>query len=302
MTRVHQDNQQPFRVRILTHCFFLFSSFKDSFINNFRLDWFANNKVSNTEEENLPPKPRKITSLYSKKEAEIANMDNQKEGEDEEQQEEVKKTKKKLKQKMSKESADGTEEGVEEGKENLENDKEPDTDKTAKRERSLVKTKNNGTSVKQMPQNPFDFIWDTNNLMPMNDGELTNLSRNKSNLGGKIARLDEKEKTLTNYNLNLNDLIDTNSVFSSAAQPANGENASIKENKKAKSEKKKKSKTEKKTKSKTKSNADNNSNQDTNLTSEFLATEQTNSTTGLVKKHDLTLNLAQISTPDVSIV
>lgn len=262
----------------------------------------------------MPPKPRKITSLYSKKEAEIANMDEQKEknGEDDAEKEEetnLKKNKKLKEKKLTTESADGTEEGGE----GLE--KEPDVDKAkaVKRERSLVKTKNNDTSVKQMPQNPFDFIWDTNNLMPMKDGdrELTNLSRNKSNLGGKIAKLDEKEKSLTNYNVNLNDLIDTNSVFSSAGQTApsetNGEKALIKENNnKPKSEKKKKSKnsTEKKSKTKTKSNAttSNDTNQDENLTSEFLASQQTNSTTGLVKKHDLALNLAQINTPDVSIV
>jgi hypothetical protein len=209
----------------------------------------------------LPAKPRKINTLYSKKEAEIAHFNDRDEKED---------------KKLYNESQVKIEE-----KQFLNNESDKDPSKTVKRENSLVKTKNNDTSVKKMPKNPFDFIWDTNNLMPIGDAdrELSSLSRNKSNLGGKIAKLDDKEKALTNFNMNLNNLIDTNP---SATQVENdGKTTAIKRKKK----------------SKNKSNAEISNN--SNRKSEFLSSQQTDSTTGLLKKNDLTLNLTQINTPDV---
>lgn len=209
----------------------------------------------------MPAKPRKINTLYSKKEAEIAHFNDQDEKED---------------KKLYNESQVKIEE-----KQFLNNESDKDPSKTVKRENSLVKTKNNDTSVKKMPKNPFDFIWDTNNLMPIGDAdrELSSLSRNKSNLGGKIAKLDDKEKALTNFNMNLNNLIDTNP---SATQVENdGKTTAIKRKKK----------------SKNKSNAEISNN--SNRKSEFLSSQQTDSTTGLLKKNDLTLNLTQINTPDV---
>ncbi len=209
----------------------------------------------------MPAKPRKINTLYSKKEAEIAHFNDRDEKED---------------KKLYNESQVKIEE-----KQFLNNESDKDPSKTVKRENSLVKTKNNDTSVKKMPKNPFDFIWDTNNLMPIGDAdrELSSLSRNKSNLGGKIAKLDDKEKALTNFNMNLNNLIDTNP---SATQVENdGKTTAIKRKKK----------------SKNKSNAEISNN--SNRKSEFLSSQQTDSTTGLLKKNDLTLNLTQINTPDV---
>lgn len=59
----------------------------------------------------------------------------------------------------------------------------------------LVNTISNNLNVKEMPVNPFDFIWDANDLMPKleNDRVLLNaetdlrLSRNKSNLGARVS-------------------------------------------------------------------------------------------------------------------
>lgn len=87
------------------------------------------------------------------------------------------------------------------------------TKKSKKKEILLTQTTGN-TNVKEMPLNPFDFIWDTNSLMPKieenmeclsNNDLLSNLkiSRNKTSMfGAKLAKLNENEKALTDLNIN----------------------------------------------------------------------------------------------------
>jgi hypothetical protein len=122
-------------------------------------------------------------------------------------------------------------------------------------------------ATKEMPMNPFDFIWNTDNLMPKIEDngeslgtineEFSNptVSRNKSILGGKVAKLSETEKNLTSATLG--ELINSNTIsqhtFSSSTNENEELNVSLnkrKETEKEKANKKKKEKNKSKNSSK----------------------------------------------------
>jgi hypothetical protein len=114
------------------------------------------------------------------------------------------------------------------------------TTKKSKKKEILVTQTTGNTNVKEMPLNPFDFIWDTNSLMPKieenmecitNNEVLANLklNRNKTSIfGAKLAKLNENEKTLTE--LNMNELIIptlTSTIASFANNNVSSENTMI---------------------------------------------------------------------------
>ncbi len=113
------------------------------------------------------------------------------------------------------------------------------TKKSKKKEILLTQTTGN-TNVKEMPLNPFDFIWDTNSLMPkieenmecLNNSDVfgnLKLNRNKTCIfGAKLAKLNENERMLTD--LNINELIIptlTSTISSFANNNASSENTMI---------------------------------------------------------------------------
>lgn len=50
--------------------------------------------------------------------------------------------------------------------------------------------------VKEIPSNPIDFIWDTENMLPKKD--VPDLSdHSKMALGGTVAKLDENDRITT---------------------------------------------------------------------------------------------------------
>ena len=120
-----------------------------------------------------------------------------------------------------------------------------------KKKNDVVNSQKDG-NVKEIPSNPFDFIWDTNNLMPKleNDGdglgtineEFSDFrnNRNKSTLGGRVSViLDEQNKT---FNLvDKPELIDI-STFSSTTLDSTVNNSSLAEATKTKKGVKKKKK------------------------------------------------------------
>ena len=94
--------------------------------------------------------------------------------------------------------------------------------------------------MQEIPTNPFDFIWDTNNLMPKLENDENGLgtineefsdlklNRNKTNLGGRVSKSSEEHRIA-----NLNDSNHANMIPSF--------DNSIDENKKASKKKKKNS-------------------------------------------------------------
>ena len=55
--------------------------------------------------------------------------------------------------------------------------------------------------VKEIPSNPIDFIWDTDNMLPKRD--VPDLSdHSKMVLGGTVAKLDENDRITTIGNNN----------------------------------------------------------------------------------------------------
>lgn len=113
-----------------------------------------------------------------------------------------------------------TNDAISDTEEDTETDIETESEKTmasqskSRSDRSnkskLVNTHNNSTNVKEMPINPFDFIWDTNNLMPKKEADKAivydeadlRLTRNKSNLGGRIAPSDRLQSLSSLNGLN----------------------------------------------------------------------------------------------------
>lgn len=89
-------------------------------------------------------------------------------------------------------------------------------------------------ATKEMPMNPFDFIWNTDNLMPKIEDngeslgtineEFSNpaINRNKSILGGKVAKLSETEKNLTSATLG--ELINSNTISQHTFSSSTNEN------------------------------------------------------------------------------
>lgn len=52
------------------------------------------------------------------------------------------------------------------------------------------------STVKEIPSNPIDFIWDTENMLPKKDApDLTDHS--KTALGATVAKLDENDRITT---------------------------------------------------------------------------------------------------------
>lgn len=97
------------------------------------------------------------------------------------------------------------------------------------------------TDVKEMPINPFDFIWNTKSLIPrdndgkivLNDEDIHKLSRSKSILGARIDASDKLQK------ISINELV---LQTSSVAETENGLENQVDENKLTKKAKKKKDK------------------------------------------------------------
>lgn len=121
------------------------------------------------------------------------------------------------------------------------------------------------TDVKEMPINPFDFIWNTKSLMSrdldgkiaLNEEEIQKLSRNKTILGARVDASDKLQK------ISINELV---LQTSSVAEPeVNHENQPDENKINKKSSKKKK---DKKSSSKTKK-----SNEKTCDDSTYLVTE-----------------------------
>lgn len=188
----------------------------------------ASNSTLKAQRENseLPMKPKKLTPIYSKKHAEIAKVENEEpptrdDDDDAEHIETVRsddpttrstpKTTKKKKSKKNKVTAE-----------------DDDPNKTETTPQSDVVKKD--TNVKSMPANPFDFIWDTNNMMPKMDEAAIGLDGNKSILGGTVARLNENDRF---SNLNETSLNEFSSVISAdVGQPAKKKKTTTKKKKK----------------------------------------------------------------------
>ena len=110
--------------------------------------------------DSLPRRPAKLTPIYSKKRAEITNFDEPP--------------------------------PVEERR------------KTGRKKRSSIASISGGippppppppdSHVKEIPANPIDFIWDTDNMLPRKE-DLTDHS--KTTLGGTVAKLDENDRITT---------------------------------------------------------------------------------------------------------
>lgn len=237
--------------------------------------WFSPNKVS-TEDEILPPKPTKLTPIFSRKRSEITKteedeknkvekIENNKDTKDTEKTKEKSELTSKTTDQVEKiEKSDVNETESVDKKEVLQRDgvvvvksneqkskakvenksksKEKSSEKSVTKEeekkkdsikrnasdrRKEVSTSNMDNKVKEMPLNPFDFIWDTNTLMPTAEASNDNpdefselkLQRNKSILGGKIAKLNENEKNLTFNELINANTFSTNTFASSTDEP-----------------------------------------------------------------------------------
>lgn len=97
------------------------------------------------------------------------------------------------------------------------------------------------TDVKEMPVNPFDFIWNTKSLIPrnndgkivLNEEDIHKLSRNKSVLGARVDASDKLQK------ISINELV---LQTSSVAETENGQENKVNDNKMGKKTKKKKDK------------------------------------------------------------
>lgn len=119
--------------------------------------WFTRGQSG----ESLPKRPAKLTPIYSKKRAEIANFDEPFE-------DEIRRRPRKKRSSVGDFGLTGIPEP-------------PIKDKDM---------------VKEIPSNPIDFIWDTENMLPKKD--VPDLSdHSKMALGGTVAKLDENDRITT---------------------------------------------------------------------------------------------------------
>lgn len=116
--------------------------------------WFARG----TSGDSLPKRPAKLTPIFSKKRAEIANFDEPPFDD------EIRRRPKKKRSSVS--DLGLTEPPIKES-----------------------------SMVKEIPSNPIDFIWDTDNMLPKRDADLNDHS--KMALGGTVAKLDENDRITT---------------------------------------------------------------------------------------------------------
>ncbi|RNA26907.1 hypothetical protein BpHYR1_023703 [Brachionus plicatilis] len=138
------------------------------------------------------------------------------------------------------------------------------------------------TDVKEMPVNPFDFIWNTKSLMPrdedgrivLSEEEIQKMTRNKSILGARVDASDKLQK------ISINELV---LHTSSVAETENNQENQIEENKTSKKTSKKKK--DKKQSSKAKKTSEKACDDST-----FLVTETNSNDTSEINMPEVDIN------------
>lgn len=113
---------------------------------------------------NYPSRPKKLTPIFSRKRAEIAKFPDY---------------------------------NKPDSKENFENKNQLNESKQLK---PIPITK----EIKEMPKNPFDFIWGMNSIAPVDNDPYSKLSRKDTTIGGRVDKLSINPDTFSLNGLNDN--------------------------------------------------------------------------------------------------
>lgn len=140
--------------------------------------WFS--KKDPNETSDLPSRPAKLTPIFARKRGEITQIED--------------------------------DQSKNYNQEIKDDDQVEQQDKTKKKKKlDVINTQKNG-NVQEIPSNQFDFIWDTNNLMPKLENDVNGLgtiseefsdlrlNRNKTNLGGRVSKSSHEENKPANLN------------------------------------------------------------------------------------------------------
>ncbi|RNA26914.1 hypothetical protein BpHYR1_023710 [Brachionus plicatilis] len=135
-----------------------------------------NNEMKD-EVKNYPSKPKKLTPIFSRKRAEIAKFPDYDEPENVEN--------------LDTEKNDEIKLNVEDLNENL-NEKN-ESEEFPGRLKSVPIAK----EVKEIPKNPFDFIWGLNSIAPFESDSDLKLSRKNTTIGGRVDKLSINPDTFS---------------------------------------------------------------------------------------------------------
>lgn len=155
-------------------CFFFLDFWTPIEKNENNTDEAENNEAKD-DIKNYPSKPKKLTPIFSRKRAEIAkfpdydgpeNLDNQN---------------------LDEEKSENIELDVEDSNEIKEPEKLP----------GKLKSVPISNEIKEIPKNPFDFIWGINSIAPQDSDLDLKLSRKNTTIGGRVDKLSINPDTFS---------------------------------------------------------------------------------------------------------